>query len=88
MKSDRVGSISISRKALLSLLRLPDDIEFLRVNQEPWQVPNGDFTIIVRHSSLNEVPQGNGLPWVNITVHNAFCSACEQTHLVKGELTQ
>lgn len=87
MRLDKVAKVDISASALLSLLKLPRDIKVLAVQQTPDQVPAGDFTLVVAHDSLQHVPPGGAIPWGRITLFNEFCQACEQSHLVRGELT-
>ena len=88
MKSDRIAKVKISNQALLALLKLPKDVEILQIDQDTQDFVDQQFTVIVKHPSLKEVPNGCAIPQISVTMSAEFCDACERTHLISGEFNQ
>ena len=68
------------------MIKLPDDVKFLKVRQSWEQERRGTFEILVEAPNLNEVLPGNPYPGLRCTIHNEFCKEHEITHIVRGEI--
>ena len=88
MKSDKIAKFQISHQALVDLLKLPKDVEIIRIDQDAQDFVDKRFTVMAKHPSLMEVPYGCSIPKISVTIEAEFCKACERTHLVQGQLKQ
>ena len=83
---DKLGVISISFETLRQLLKLPPDVQLVRVlpadnTYEPYNI-----RLVVTAHDLPLVCAGSVIPDVTVLVHTEFCREDEISHIVKGEL--
>lgn len=76
-----VGVLQVSFNVLEKFMGCPPDIKFLRVRQSWEQERQGVFEVLVEAPSLQEVPEGNKIPWIRGVLTAQFCTQDEITHL-------
>jgi hypothetical protein len=86
LRSSKVVTLEVSLAAFRLLMKLPDDVKLLKVRQTWEQERAGKFDILVEGPDLQEVSDGEVIPWGKCTMHAEFCKADEVYHIVRSEV--
>ena len=86
MPSQKVAIIEVSLPMLAQFLRLPSNVNFLKVRQTWEQERAGKFEILVEAPNLQEVHPGNAFPWGKCVMHMEFCKSDEILHIARSEV--
>jgi len=82
----KAGILIISLPLIKHILKLPNDVKFLKVRQNWEQEQRGIFEVLVEAPNLFETLEGDSFPWVKCTIHNDFCREDEISHIIRSEI--